>query len=174
MWVIVVTHWLITSTALLGCPLDNYFTLGKVDSTIIYQTLDPEMGPYVLHSSGTFHSMWAGWLQLWYFTHCTWSLCFSVMLLDYLYAYHMQTIIGTASFPYLDTSIQALSLILYNYIVNLSYHCTIQSLSDPLVRYNLLQVWLSLVDAHLPSYSLAYLVHCDNKYLNCNSRTLGP
>ena len=44
----------------------------------------------------------------------------------------------------------------------------------PLVRYNLLQVWLSLVDAHLPLHSPAYLVQYDNKYLNCTSKTLGP
>ena len=45
---------------------------------------------------------------------------------------------------------------------------------DFLVRYNLLQVQLSLVDAHLPLHSLAYLVRYDNKYLRCTSRTLGP
>ena len=73
---------------------------------------------------------------------------------DYFNTYHTQTIIGTASFLYLNPSTKALSLILYDYISNLPYHCTIQSLFDSLVWYNLLQVWLSLVDLHLPLYSL--------------------
>ena len=44
---------------------------------------------------------------------------------NYFYTYHTQTIIGTASFPYLDPFTKALYLILYNYILDLPYHCTI-------------------------------------------------
>ena len=97
-----------------------------------------------------------------------------VTFLDYLNTYHTQTIIGTALFLYLNPFTKAMSPILYDYILNLLYHCMIQSLSDPLVWYNLLQVRLSLVDAYLPLHSLAYLVCWDDEYLNCNSRALGP
>ena len=45
---------------------------------------------------------------------------------------------------------------------------------DSLVWYNLLQVRLSLVDAHLPSHSLAYLVWYNEGYWRCTSRTLRP
>ena len=69
---------------------------------------------------------------------------------------------------------QALALILVLLHRNLCYHCTIWSDLSLLVRYNLLQVQLSLVDTHLPSHSLAYLVRYDDGYLNCTSRTLGP
>ena len=96
------------------------------------------------------------------------------MFSDYFNTYHTQIIIGTALFLYLDPSIKALSLILYNYILDLFYHCMIQSPSDPLVQYDLLQVRLSLVDAHLPLHSPAYLIQYDDKYLNCTSKTLGP
>ena len=80
-----------------------------------------------------------------------------VTLSDYFNAYHTQINTGTALFLYLNPFTKALSLILYNYILDLSYHCMIQSLFEALVRYNLLQVRLSLVDEHLPLHSLAYL-----------------
>ena len=48
-----------------------------------------------------------------------------VMFLDYSYATHTQIIIGTAPFLFLDPFIKVLSLILYYFISNLSYHCTI-------------------------------------------------
>ena len=56
-----------------------------------------------------------------------------VMFLNYSNAYYMQTITGTASFLYLNPSMKVLSLVLYNYILNLPYLCTIQSPLNPLV-----------------------------------------
>ena len=44
---------------------------------------------------------------------------------DYFNAYYMQTIIGTALFLYLDPFTKVLSLILYNHISDLPYHCMI-------------------------------------------------
>ena len=49
----------------------------------------------------------------------------NVMFSDYFNAYHTQTNTGTASFLYLDPLTKAMSLILYYYILDLSYHCTI-------------------------------------------------
>ena len=82
--------------------------------------------------------------------------------------------LGLPRFFYLDPLTKAMSLILYCYILDLLYHCTIWSLSWSLVRYNLLQVRLSLVDAHLPLHSPAYLVRYYDEYLNCTTRTLRP
>ena len=93
---------------------------------------------------------------------------------DYFHTHHMQIIIGTAPFFLSGSLHEALTLILVLLHHNLCYHCTIWSGSSLSVRYNLLRVQLSLVDAHLPSYSLAYLVRYDDEYLNCTIRTLGP
>ena len=95
-----------------------------------------------------------------------------VTFLDYSYTYHTQTNTGTASFLYLDPLTKAMSFTLYYHISDLPYHCTIWSLSCSCVRYNLLRVQLSLVDAYLPSHSPAYLVQYDEEYLNCTSRML--
>ena len=46
---------------------------------------------------------------------------------DYFDAYYMQINTGTASLLYLNPFTKVLSFILYNYILNLSYHCMIQS-----------------------------------------------
>ena len=54
-----------------------------------------------------------------------WVLAGNVMFLDYFNTYHTQTNTGTASFLYLDPLTKVMSLILYYYILDLSYHCTI-------------------------------------------------
>ena len=42
------------------------------------------------------------------------------------------------------------------------------------VRYNLLQVQLSLVDAYRPLLSFTHTSIYDKKYINCTLRTLRP
>ena len=56
------------------------------------------------------------------------------------HANHTQTIIGTASFLYLNPFHKTLTLIIVPLHRNLCYHCTIQSDLSLSVRYNLLQV----------------------------------
>ena len=97
--------------------------------------------------------------------------------------YHTQTIIGTASFLYLDPIIRRWLLPLYFYIM-ISLIIVRWDLTQVLlslywyimisVRYNLLLVRLSLVDPHLPLLSFTYTSSYDKRYLNCTSRTLGP
>ena len=90
------------------------------------------------------------------------KLC--VMFSDYLYAFHMQTY-SDCSFIFRSWSTHpAWLLSLYHYIV----------ISVIIVRYNLLQVQLSLVDAHRPLLSSTYTSIYNEEYINCTIRTLRP
>ena len=77
-----------------------------------------------------------------------------VTFLDYFHTYHMQIIIGTASFLYLDPFIRCWFLSLYYYIVISLISCMIQSVSNSSVQYWSPQVWLSSVDAHWPCIAI--------------------
>ena len=94
--------------------------------------------------------------------------------LDYLYAYHTQTIMGTASFLYLQSIHKVLTLIFVLLYRDSCYHCTIWSRLSTSVWYNLLWVQLSLLDAHWPLLSFTYTSIYDEKYINCTIRTLRP
>ena len=97
-----------------------------------------------------------------------------VMFLDYSYTYHTQIIIGTASFSLSQSLHKALTLTLVPLHHDLCYHCTIQSDSSLSVRYNLLQVQLSLGDAYRPLLSFTYTSIYVEEYINCTTRTLRP
>ena len=89
-------------------------------------------------------------------------LCFRLLSLFFTPTICRLTL-GLPHFLYLNPFTLVLILILYCYIADLPYHCTIQSFFDPLVQYHLIQVRLSLVDAHLPLHSLTLsLVQCSS------------
>ena len=69
---------------------------------------------------------------------------------------------------------KALTLILVPIHRDLCYHCTIWSDLSLSVRYNLLQVQLSLVDAYRPLLSFTYTSIYNKEYINCTTRTLRP
>ena len=85
----------------LSSPLRNSKPSVQTHQSIFHLSLVPPMitaptipvitnseQPRLLHSSGTFHSMWAGWLRLHRLACCTWSLRFRYSVrADGLWAY---------------------------------------------------------------------------------------
>ena len=75
---------------------------------------------------------------------------------------------------YLDPFTKVLTLIIVLLYRDLLYLCVIQSDSSLFAWYHLLQVQLSLIDAHWPLLSFTYTSIYDEEYINCTTRTLGP
>ena len=105
---------------------------------------------------------------------------YSHVLVDLCYIFRLLLHLSCADYHWdcfilLSQSIhKVLTLIIVPLYRNLLYPCTIQSDSSLSVQYNLLQVQLSLVDAHRPLLSLTYTSIYDDRYINCTTRTLGP